>query len=84
MTIAEGEPKALYSLAYYIRSVGQGTTPFSGLILFTIDLHLLIVSVQQRDIMYYFCIFGMTRLGIEPKSPVETGEHCTYLVNERV
>ena len=36
-------------------------------------------SVNQGDIKYYFCVFGMTRPGIEPRSTEPLGEHSTHI-----
>ena len=49
------------------RGVGEGTTPFHGLLHFTLDPYLIMLSVKQYDIKYYFWVFGMTRAGIEPQ-----------------
>ena len=45
-------------------------TPFPGLLHFTLDPYLIMVSVKQSCINYhFFLVFGMTRPGIEPWSP---------------
>ena len=36
------------------RGVGEGATPFPGLLLFTLDPYLIIVSVKLGGIKYYF------------------------------
>ena len=43
-TIVEGDPKAPFSIA----------TPFPGLLHFTLDSYLIMLSVKQAGIKYYF------------------------------
>ena len=49
--------------------VGEGATPFPGLLYFTLDTYLIMLSDKQGGIKYNFSIFGMTWPGIEPLSP---------------
>ena len=51
------------------QGVGEGATPFPGLLNFTLDPYLIMLSVKQGRIKYHFWVFGMTRPGIEPRSP---------------
>ena len=44
-------------------------TPFPGFLHFTLDMYLIMLSVEQGSIKYHFFVFGMTRPGIEPHSP---------------
>ena len=44
-------------------------TPFPGLLHFTLDPYLILLSVKERGIKYHFKVFGMTRPGIELRSP---------------
>ena len=64
-TLAEGDPKAPFSIATIPR---EGVTPFPGLLHFTLDPYLIMLCVKQGRIKYHFWIFGMTRPGIEPQS----------------
>ena len=50
-------------------TVREGATPFLGLLHFTLDPYLIMLSVKQGRIRYHFWVFGMTRLGIEPHYP---------------
>ena len=50
------------------RGIGEGATPFPGLLHFTLDPYLIMLSVKQGGIKYHFWAFGMTRPGIEPWS----------------
>ena len=50
--------------SYY--TLGKGATPFPGLLHFTLDPYLIMLSVKQSGI---FWVFGMSRPGIEPWSP---------------
>ena len=52
-TLAEGDPKAPFSIAT-TRGVGEGTTPFPGLLHFTLDPYLIMLSVKQGGIVYHF------------------------------
>ena len=50
------------------QGVGEGVTPFFRLIHFTLDPYLIMLSVKQGAINYFW-IFGMTRPRIELRSP---------------
>ena len=62
-TVVEGDPKAPFLIAT------TPIAPFLGLIHFTLDPYLKILSVKQGGIVSHFWVFGMTRPGIEPRSP---------------
>ena len=47
------------------QGVGEDTTRFSGLLLFTLDPYLMILSVKQGGIKYHFWVSSMTRAIIE-------------------
>ena len=51
------------------QGVREGATLFPGLLHFTLDPYLIILSVKQGHIKYHFWVFGMTWSGIEPQSP---------------
>ena len=52
------------------QSVGEGATLFHGLLHYTFDPNLIMVSVKQGGIKYHFFEFwGLTRPGIKPQSP---------------
>ena len=67
-TIVEGNPKAPFSIATTPMCRG-GRYSFPGLLYFTLDPYLIMLSVKQGGIKYHFWVFGMTRPGIEPRSP---------------
>ena len=68
--MVEGDPKAPFQLLLH-QGVGEGATPFFGLLHFTLDTYLIMLSIKQGGIKYHFFqVFGMTWLGIEPRSPV--------------
>ena len=48
--IIVGDQKAPFSIA----TVGVGITPFPGLLHFTLDMYLILLSVKQGGIKYYF------------------------------
>ena len=52
-TVAKGDPKASFSLAT-TPGVEEGTTPFPGLLHFTLDLYLITLNVNKGGIKYYF------------------------------
>ena len=52
-TIVEGDLKAPFSLATTLRCIG-GWYIFSGLLHFTLDAYLIILSVKQGSIKYHF------------------------------
>ena len=64
-TLVEGAPKFPFSIA----RVGEGATPSPGLLLFTLDLYLIMLSVKPGGTKYHFRVSGMSRPGIEPRSP---------------
>ena len=51
--IDEAEPKAPFSIATTLRST-EGVTPFPGLHHFILDAYLIMLSVNQSGIKYYF------------------------------
>ena len=52
-TIVESYPKAPFQYLLH-RGVGRGATPFPGLLYFTLDTYLILVSVKQGGIKYHF------------------------------
>ena len=52
-TVVEGNRKAPFSIAT-TQGVGEGATPFPGLLHVTLDPYLIMLSVKQRDIEYHF------------------------------
>ena len=52
-TIVESDPKAPFSLAITLMCM-RGSTPYPGLLHFTLDPYLIILSVKQRGITYPF------------------------------
>ena len=69
MTLVKGDLKASFSIATTHQGVEEGDTPFPGLIHFTLDPCLLILSAKQGSIKYHFLSLGMTQPEIEPRSP---------------
>ena len=67
VTVVEGDPKVPFRLLPH-QGVGEGAIPFLGLLHFTLDPYLIMLSVKQGDNKYYFLVFGMSRPGIEPRS----------------
>ena len=53
VTVVEGNLKAPFSIANTPR-YGEGTTPFPGLLHFTLDTYLILLSVKQGGIIYHF------------------------------
>ena len=85
-TIVEGEPKAPFSIATTPRC-REGASPFLGLLHFTFHTYGIILSVKQGRIKYHFFkkVFGMTRPGIEPRSPGPlANEYCRMSIGEWV
>ena len=55
--------------SYYI-GVEEDTTPFPGLLHFTLDTYLILQGIKQGGIKYHFwSLWYMTRFGIDPSSP---------------
>ena len=77
--LVEGDPKVPFS----IRGVGEGATPFLGLLHFTIDLKLIMLSAKQGGIKYHFWVFGITRPGDWTPVSRTIGEHSTHGLGEK-
>ena len=70
VTVVEGDPKALFSRATTPRS-GGGATPFPGLLHFTLDPYLIMLSVKHGGIKYHFFYsLVLFNLGLNPGFPV--------------
>ena len=54
-TVVEGDPKAPFRLLLH-QGVGEGATPFPGLLHFTLDPYLIMLSIKQEGIKYHFLI----------------------------
>ena len=63
-TIVTVDPKVFFAIAITPR-IGERATPFPGLIHFTFDMYLIIVSVKQGDIKCHFLSLWFER----PRSP---------------
>ena len=68
MTLVEGDLKAPFQYVLY-RGVEEGATPFHGLLHFTLNPYLIVLSTKQGGIKYHIWVFGINRPGIEPRSP---------------
>ena len=66
--LVKGDPKTPFSIATTPRCRGERYS-FPVLLHFTLDAYLIMLSVNQGGIKYHFWVFGMTRPGIEPRSP---------------
>ena len=64
-SVGEGDQKAHFSIA---STLGEGTTPFPGLLHFTFDTYLIMLSVKQGGIKYHFKSLWYDATGIEPRS----------------
>ena len=73
-------PEGSLFISYLHLGVGEGATPFPGLLHFTLNPYLLMLSVKQGGIKYHFWVFGMTRPGIEHRT---IGEHPVYIYNRK-
>ena len=67
-TVVEGEPKTPFSMATTPSCKG-GCYFFPRIAQLTLDVYLIMLNVKQGGIKYHFWVFGMTRPGIEPRSP---------------
>ena len=63
---SQGQPEGYFFVCYYT------TIPFSGLLHFTLDPFLIMLSVKQGAIKYHFWAFGKAWPGIEswPTKPL--------------
>ena len=53
VTVVKHDSKVPFSITVH-QGVGKGTTPFPGLLHFTFDTYLIMLSVKQGDIKYHF------------------------------
>ena len=67
-TVVKGNPKAPFSIATTPRCRG-GRYSFPGLLYFTLDPYLIMLSVKQGGIKDHFLSLWYARPGIEPRSP---------------
>ena len=59
VTVVEDDQKAPFSIATTSRCRGGAATPFPGLLHFTLDSYLILLSVKQGGIKYhFFLVFG--------------------------
>ena len=54
-TVFKGDQKAPFLIP---RCVREGATPFPGLLHFTLDTYLILLSVKQGGIKYHFYFYG--------------------------
>ena len=66
---SQGRPEGSLFDSLLHHGVGEGETPFQGLLHFTLDSYVIMLSVKLGGIKYHFGVFGITRPGIEPRSP---------------
>ena len=67
VTIVKGNPKVLFSIPTTPKRRGGRYSIRWINLLYSWSLFI-ILSVKQGGIKYHFCVFGMTRPGIEPQS----------------
>ena len=68
-TVVEGDLKAPFSIATTQRC-REGTTPSLGLLHFTLDMYLIMLSVKQGGIKYHFLsLWYDAILGLNPGLP---------------
>ena len=73
--LVEGDPKAPFSIA---TTIGEGASPFPGLLHFTLDPHLIVLSAKQGGIKYHFLsLWNGSTWDWTPVSRT-IGEHSTY------
>ena len=65
---SQGQPEGSLFNSYYTKCK-EGHYTFPGLLHFSPDLYLIMLSVKQSGIKYFFWVFGITQPRIEPRSP---------------
>ena len=55
--LSQGWPEDSLFNSYYTEVLGEGATLFPGLLHFTLDLYLIMLSVKQGNIKYHFLSF---------------------------
>ena len=74
-TLVKGDPKAPFSIATTLKYRGGSySIPWNA----PLYPYLIMMCVKQGTIKYHFWVFGMTRPGIEPRSP---GPLCKYYIS---
>ena len=51
---SRGRPESSHFNSYYIEVLGRALPPFPGLLHFTLDMYLILLSVKQGSIKYHF------------------------------
>ena len=79
-TIVEVYPKAPFSIAT-TPGIGEGSTPFPGLLHFTLDTYLIMPSINQGGIKYHFLSLWYDLTWNWTPVPWVIDKHFTYLSN---
>ena len=82
MTIVEGDPRVPFPIAT-TQGVVEGATPFPGLLHFTLDPYLIMLSVKQGDIKYHFFSLWYDSTWDWTQVSRAIGEHSNRLANVR-
>ena len=76
-SVVKGDPKVLFSIAITLRC-GEGTTPFPGLLHFTLDPYLIMLSVKQSSMKYHFLSLWYDSTGDWTSISRTIGKHFTH------
>ena len=80
-TVVEVDQKAPFSLAT-TRGVGEGAIPFPGLLHFTLNTYLILLSVKQGGIKYHFLSLWYDSSWDWTPVSWAIGEHSTHSAND--
>ena len=81
-TVVEGDSKAPFSIATTPRSRG-GATPFPGLLHFTLDMYLIMMSVKQGSIKFHFLSLWYDLICDWTQISWAIGKHSNHYANVR-
>ena len=81
--LRRGWPKGSFFNSYYNRGVGEGATPFPGLLHCTLDPYLIMLSVKQGGIKYHFWVLSLwyDSTWDWTRDSRSIGEHSTHHTN---
>ena len=81
---SRGWPEGSLSDSLLHQGVGEGATPFPGLLHFTLDLYLIMLSVKQGGIKYHFLSLWYDSTWERTQVSWTIGEHSNRLANVRL
>ena len=83
VTLVEGDPRAPFSIATTPRYTEGGATPFPGVLHFTFDPYLIMLSVKQGSMKYHFLSLWYDSTWDWTQVSQAIDKHSNYYANVR-